>query len=106
LTKPTFLQSILFLPLWLPLELWNSFFLERVGNAIGCFIALEENFNFKEDMRVAKILVEIDHREGLHVDIEVAWGNRVLNQNLDFYKIPFHCRLSYNWKSMDELYKP
>jgi hypothetical protein len=43
-------------------------------------------------MRVAKILVEIDHREGLHVDIEVAWGNQVLNRNLDFYKIPFHVR--------------
>jgi hypothetical protein len=54
---------------WLPLDLWNSIFLERVGNAIGYFITLEENSNFKEDMRVAKILVEIDLREGLQVDI-------------------------------------
>jgi hypothetical protein len=43
--EPTFLKQIWVLLPRLPLELWNSKIVERVGNTLGQFIALEDIFN-------------------------------------------------------------
>ena len=48
---------------------WQQHILESIGNKIGKFIKLEDNWAYKVDRRCARILVELDVREGLFKEI-------------------------------------
>jgi hypothetical protein len=56
---------------------------------LGNFVTIEEVWENREDNRIALILVEIDLREGLSIEMKITWGSRVFTQNLDYWKIPF-----------------
>ena len=49
----------------LPFLLWNRSLLEGVGNTIGRFVALDDDFMNSFDKGKAKILVEMDISKGL-----------------------------------------
>ena len=44
---------------------WQERILEVIGNKLGKFDALEDNWEDKIDQRCARILVEMDMRDGL-----------------------------------------
>ena len=49
----------------LPFLLWNRSLLEGIGNTIGRFVAVEEDFMNSYDKRLARVLVELDISKGL-----------------------------------------
>ena len=53
----------------LPFPLWSRSMLEGIGNTIGRFVAVEEDFMNSYDKRMAKILVEMDISVGLPTDV-------------------------------------
>ena len=75
----------------LPFPLWNRSLLEGVGNTIGRFVALEEDFMNSYDKRKAKILVELDITKGLPAEVEILCQDRLFIQRLDYQGIPFRC---------------
>ena len=77
----------------LPFPLWNRSLLEGVGNTIGRFVALDEDFMNSYDKRLAKILVEIDISRGLPADVEILCKDRLFIQRLDYQGIPFRCSI-------------
>ena len=77
----------------LPFPLWNRDTLEGIGNSIGRFIAIEEEFLNTFDKRMARILVEIDVSMGLPADIDILCDQRVIPQRIDYQGVPFRCSL-------------
>ena len=45
--------------------------MEAIGQKIGKFVALEENWEQKVDRRCAKILIEVDLHDGLFEEIQL-----------------------------------
>ena len=77
--------------LGLPFPLWNRSLLEGIGNTIGRFMAVEDDFMNSYDKRMAKILVELDISKGLPADVEILCLDRMFSQRLDYLSIPFKC---------------
>ena len=75
----------------LPFPLWNRSLLEGIGNIIGRFEAVEEDFMNTYDKRMARILVEMDITKGLLADVEILCLERLFSQRLDYLGIPFRC---------------
>lgn len=74
--------------------------MEAIGNKIIKFVALEENWDTKVDRRCAKVLVELDVRDGLYEEIKVEMHGSIWNQRLNDWKIPFHC---FAWRQVGHL---
>jgi hypothetical protein len=73
--EPSCMQKIwVMLPKSL-IELWCRKIMEGIGNFLGNFITLEYKWWNNEDYRVFKLLVEMDLREGLLVEIDIEWGS-------------------------------
>ena len=64
----------------LPFPLWNRSLLEGVGNTIGRFVVLDEDFMSSYDKRLAQILVEIDISRGLPANVEILCKERLFIQ--------------------------
>ena len=77
--------------LHLPFPLWSRQILEGIGNTIGRFISVEDDFHLVYDKRVAKILVELDISRGLPAKVEVLCNEHLLIQKLDYLHVPFRC---------------
>ena len=77
----------------LPFPLWSRTVLEGVGNSLGCFVAIEEDFMHAYDKQMAKILIELDLTTGLPTEIEIFCQDRLFQQRLDYLNIPFR----YSW---------
>ena len=45
---------------------WQKEIMEAIGSKIGKFTALEEGWEQKVDRRSARILIEVDLRDGLY----------------------------------------
>ena len=77
--------------LGLPFPVWNRSLLEGIGNTIGRFVAVEEDFMNTYDKRMAQILVELDITKGLPAEVEILCHERLFTQRLDYLGIPFRC---------------
>lgn len=75
----------------LPIEIWTEEVVKGIANSVGRFIRFDKQNLFGMDRRYAKVMVEIDTKDGLPAEVFISWGSRTWNQTLDFYKIPFRC---------------
>ena len=82
------------LPIWvrfpaLPLHFWDMYHFKRIGDILGN----EAELSFVETkvMKVARILVNINLREGLAESINLDWGPVIIPQILDYENVPFRC---------------
>ena len=75
-----------------PFLLWNRPLLEGVGNTIGRFVELDDDFMNSYDKSMAKIFVELDISKGLPAEIEILCQERLFIQRLDYQGIPFRYR--------------
>ena len=50
---------------------WKKETMEAIGDKIGKFLALEEGWEQKVDMRCAKILIEVDLHDRLYEEIHL-----------------------------------
>ena len=51
--------------------LWKEECLREIGNKVGKFVALEKDWETKVDRRCARILVELDLKDGLYEEIVI-----------------------------------
>lgn len=82
------------IPIWvrlpvLPLHFWSELHLRRIGNILGTFLEADLSFLESHVKQVARILVNINIREGLSETINLVWGSEVISQILDYENIPF-----------------
>ena len=75
----------------LPFPLWSKPILEGIGNTIGRFVSVDDDFMLVYDKRVARILVEFDITRGLPAEIELLLDDHLLIQRLDYLYVPFRC---------------
>jgi hypothetical protein len=59
-TKPMHIQQIWVLLLGLPLEFWSKEMPKSIGNSLGRFIFMEDDFLGKMDKRVVRLLAKLD----------------------------------------------
>ena len=54
--------------------------MEGIGNTIGRFVAVEEDFMHAYDKRMAKILIKMDLTLGLPAEIKILCLERLIQQ--------------------------
>jgi len=89
-------------PLWVrmpafPLQFWKEKYFRSVGNRLGEFLEADESFLETKQKRIARILVNINVREGLGDEIELVLGSYRHIQKLDYENIPFRCRRCHEY---------
>ena len=52
--------------------------MEGIGNTIGRFVSIEDDFLQVYDKRIARILVEMDISRGLPAEVELLCGEQLL----------------------------
>ena len=65
--------------------------MEGIGNTIGRFVVVEDDFLHTYDKWMAKILVEMDLISRLLTEIEILCLERIIQQQLDYLNVPFRC---------------
>ena len=76
----------------LPLHFWDLYHFKQIGDILGTF--LEADFSYLETLekKVARILVNLNLRDGLAESINLDWGPVIISQILDYENVPFGCR--------------
>ena len=85
------------IPVWvkfpaLPLHFWDMYHFRRIGDILGTFLEADLSFLETKVKKVARILVNLNIREGLAESIILEWGSDPITQILDYENIPFRCR--------------
>ena len=63
---------------------WQKETMEAIGDKIGKFVSLEEVWEQKVDRRCAKVLIEVDLRDGLYEEIYLELHRNRWRQRLDY----------------------
>ena len=85
------------LPIWvrlpaLPLHFWDLYHFRRIGEILASFLEADLSFLETKEKKVARILVNINLREGLAESINLEWGPMIIPQILDYENVLFRCR--------------
>ena len=59
---------------------------------LGSFLEADLSFLETREKKIARILVNINLREGLAESINLDWGPVIIPQILDYENVPFQCR--------------
>jgi hypothetical protein len=83
-------------PTWIklpnsPLEFWLDSSLKAIGEVLGKFIVVDDNYKTSNMRLMAQILVDLDPHQGLFVSMELVMGDCNYTQHLDYVNIPFQC---------------
>jgi len=76
----------------LPLQFWTLDYFKAIGNFLGEFLETDLSFEETKQRKVARILVNLNVREGLGEEIDLSWGSFTHSQILDYENVPFRCR--------------
>jgi len=84
-------------PVWvrmpaLPLHYWDPYHFRKIGDILGTFLEADMSYLETLEQRVARILVNINLREGLAERINLDWGPVIVPQLLDYENVSFRCR--------------
>jgi len=90
------------IPIWVrlpafPFQFWKEKFFRKIGNMLGEFLEADESFKDSNQKRMARILVNINVREGLGDAVELVLGHYRHIQKLDYENIPFRCRRCHEY---------
>jgi len=90
------------IPLWVrlpafPFQFWKEKYFRRVGNLLGEFLEADETYVESRRKSMARILVNINVREGLGDEVELVLGHYRHIQKLDYENIPFRCRRCHEY---------
>lgn len=85
------------IPIWvrmptLPLHFWDLQHFKWIGDILGTFLEADLTFLETLEQKVARILVNINIREGLAEQINLDWGPEIIPQILDYENVSFRCR--------------
>jgi hypothetical protein len=74
-----------------PLVFWNLEAFRVIENALGKFLHADPKVLEGSDMRMGRIVVEMDLIDGLPVDLDIEWCGFTFQQRLDYMGVPFRC---------------
>jgi hypothetical protein len=85
------------IPIWvrlpaLPLQFWSLDYFKAIENFLGDFLEADLSYEEIKQRKIARILVNLNVREGLGEEIDLTWGNYTHTQILDYENVPFRCR--------------
>jgi hypothetical protein len=66
-------------------------YFKAIGNFLGDFLEADLSFKKTKQRKIARILVNINVREGLEEEIDLTWEGYTHTQLLDYENIPFRC---------------
>ena len=69
--EPQNIQKIWAILRGLPMMFWKKEILEAIGDKIGKFVPLEEEWDQKVDRRCTKVLIKVDLCDGLFQEIHL-----------------------------------
>ena len=81
----------------LPFHLWSFEYFKKKGNFLGDFFDADTTFEESKQRKVARILVNLNIREGLGEEIDLSWGEYNYIKKLDYENIPFRCRSCHQY---------
>jgi hypothetical protein len=76
----------------LPLHFRTLDYFKAIGNVLGDFLEADLSFAKTKQRKIARILVNLNVREGLGEEIDLSWGSFTHTQLLDYENVPFRCR--------------
>jgi hypothetical protein len=82
------------------LELWDDKFMWDLSKFLGHTASVESSYKKSVYFLVARVLLDIDLKEGLEESIEIAIGDKVITHILDYPNIPFHGVRCHNYGHM------
>ena len=90
------------IPIWvrlpaLPLHFWGPVHFRRIGDILGTYLDADFSYLETHEKKMARIMVNINIREGLAETINLDWGPTVISQILDYENIPFRCRRCHKY---------
>jgi hypothetical protein len=74
-----------------PIEFWSATIFEAIANSVGKFIFFDSASLRWCNKWTTWVLVEFDMDKGLPASIEIVIGDRVLSQQVDYWKESFRC---------------
>ena len=85
------------MPIWvhllgLPLPFWFEDHFSHIGNLLGTYLEGDTSFKVMKLKRVARILANINIRNGIPSVVQMDWGQYSYHQVLDYENVPFRCR--------------
>jgi len=95
------------IPIWvrlpgLPHHYWEEKFFKRIGNKIGEYLEADNSYLDTRQRKMARILVNINVREGLGEEVDMVLGPFQHTQKLDYENIPFRCRRCHEYGHLVE----
>jgi len=83
-------------PIWvrlpgLPIQYWSEEAFIKIGNALGTYLDYDRSYKDTNKKIMARILVDLDTREGLEGKMTLRWGSYRNVQPLDYEGVPFRC---------------
>lgn len=90
------------IPIWvrlpaLPFQYWNEKYFRIIGNKLGEFLEADNSYLETRQRKVARILVNINVREGLGEELDLVLGPFCHSQKLDYENVPFRCRRCHKY---------
>jgi len=84
------------IPVWvylpaLPLQFWTLDYFKSIGNFLGEFLEADLSFEETKQRKVARIIVNLNVKEGLGEEIDLRWGSFIHSIILDYENVPFRC---------------
>jgi hypothetical protein len=64
----------------LPLQFWTLDYFKAIGNFLGEFLEADLSFEETKQRKVARILVNLNVREGLGEEIDLSWGSLLIHK--------------------------
>jgi hypothetical protein len=61
------------------LNLWNKSALMAIGNALGCFLCVDDNAMCALERKIGRILVEVDIHCGLLETLDIQWRDQYIS---------------------------
>jgi hypothetical protein len=93
------------IPVWvrlptLPLHFWSFEHFKLIGNYLGDFLDADMTFEETKQRKVARVLVNLNIREGLGEEVDLSWGSFTHTQRLDYENVPFRCRRCHQYRHL------
>jgi len=90
------------IPIWVrlpafPLQYWEEKYFKAVGNMIGEYLEADKSYIETKKKKIARILVNINVRDGLGEELDMTLGTVCHTQKLDYENVPFRCRRCHEY---------
>jgi len=84
-------------PIWmrlpgLPVQFWNETAFRNIGEDFGHYLDHDRSYLVMRNKMMARILIFLDTRDGLHDNYNMFFDGMMWQQPLDYEGVPFRCR--------------